>query len=152
MSITSTWRRRYAHPGIYLYRTRKHMRPGSEWGYGGKSRRLDLRDPQHQQTSAWYDLMIKRYTLELPWWLGFDWITLSLETLLILTFRPRYNIQKNPRGSKVNAGLARAQRRAREIAPSTQDRWQRWSLGWALVKYAGALMIVAGAGGWLWTR
>jgi hypothetical protein len=162
MSIISTWRRRYAHPGVYLYRTRRHMRPGTEWGYAGKSRSLELRSDCHEGRCTrhpgcaggkpWSDLVVRRHTLELPWWLGFDWITLSLETVLIWVTRPRYNLQKNPRRNKTGTSLQLAQRRAREISPNRQDSWQSWSLGYAIVKYAGALMIIIGGVGWWLTR
>jgi len=158
----TTWKRRYAHAGIYLYRTRRHMRPGTEWGYAGKSRNMRLRDQCHRGECTrhpgcaggkpWSDLVIRRHTLELPWWLGFDWITLSLETALILVTRPRYNIQKNPRWNKVPKGLQLAQRRARELCPSKQESWQDWSFTYAMVKWAGAAMIVAGLAGTWFTR
>jgi len=158
----ATWKRRYRHPGLYLYRTRRHMRPGTEWGYAGKSRNLELRGDCHEGRCTrhpgcaggkpWSDLVVRRHTWELPWWLGFDWITLTLETLLIWIVRPRYNIQKNPRRSKVKSYAQQMQRRAREISPNRQDSWQSWSLTYALVKYAGALIALIGLGGWLWTR
>jgi hypothetical protein len=159
----ATWKHRYRHPGIYLYRTRRHMKPGTEWGYAGKSRNLELRGDCHEGRCTrhpgcaggkpWSDLVVKRHTLELPWWLGFDWITEGvLETGMIWMFRPRYNIQKNPRWNKVPIGLQMAQRRARETSPSTQDIWQSYSLAYALIKWAGAVMILIGGVGWWFTR
>lgn len=157
----ATWKRRYAHAGVYLYRTRRHMRPGTEWGYAGKSRNLRLRDDCHRGLCTrhpgcaggkpWSDLVVRRHALELPWWLGFDWITLSLETALIFITRPRYNVQKNPRWNKVPKGLQMAQRRARELCPSTQDRWQDWSRVYLAARVAGTLCLIAG-GVDLWSR
>lgn len=162
MSLVARWKRRYAHPGIYLYRTRRHMRPGTEWGYAGKSRNLKLRDECHTGVCTrhpgcaggkpWSDLVTRRYVLELPWWLGFDWITLSLETGLIWLARPRYNVQKNPRRDKVGPYLARQQRRMRENSAVYQERLRR-VMWWSVVaRTAAVLMIVTGAGGWWLTR
>lgn len=158
----TTWKRRYAHPGIYLYRTRRHMRPGTEWGYGGKSRNLNLRGGCHEGRCTrhpgcaggkpWSDLIVRRYAFELPWWLGFDWITLSLETALILVTRPRYNIQKNPRRRKVPLILQLTQRRIRDTQPKVQQTWQGYSFVYAMVKWAGAAMIVIGLVGTWFTR
>lgn len=162
MKIIDRWKRRYAHAGVYLYRTRRHMRPGTEWGYAGKSRNLALRDVCHRGGCTrhpgckggkpWSDLIVRRHTIELPWWLGFDWITLSIETGLIWVFRPRYNWQKNPRKDKVHADLAARQRRAREYGALFQERMQRAGLLWLATRVAGVAMIVIGAGGWWLTR
>lgn len=162
MTLFATWKRRYAHPGVYLYRTRKHMRPGTEWGYGGKSRRLDLRQECHGGTCTrhpgcaggkpWSDLVVKRYTLELPWWLGFDWITLPIETAMIWVFRPRYNDKKNPRRFKTGTYAQRAQRHARETAPNMQQTWQSYTLAYNLIKAGALVTVLTVTGGFLWTR
>jgi len=159
----TTWKRRYAHPGIYLYRTRRHMHPGSEWGYAGKSRNLNMRDDchsgrctRHQGCAGgkpWADLIIRRRTLELPWWLGFDWITLSLETMLIWATRPRYSVQKNPRRRKAGQVLQAIQRADRDRFPESQHRYQELSGTYRIVKLAMALTCLAVVlGGVAWLR
>ncbi len=138
-------------PGIYAYRTRKHRNPfRSEWGYVGRSNRLDLRDGQHA-AKPWYDLVKKRYTLPLPWWLGWRWVLAPLETLLILLLLPRYNWQKNPRPGKVGPTQQRLQRQQREgyggpFAPYAA-RLSVW-----VWRAAGVACLVAGIGGALWGR
>jgi hypothetical protein len=155
-------KRRYAHPGLYLYRTRRHMRAGTEWGYGGKSRNLELRGRCHEGVCTrhpacaggkpWADLIVRRHTLELPWWLGWDWITLSLETIMLAVFRPRYNIQKNPRRRKVGTYVQRAQRAARDAAPAGTRRFSAEAFTDAVIRVAAVLLLVVGIGGYLWTR
>jgi len=144
-------------PGVYAYRTRRHHTPWrTEWGYVGKSRNLDTRDRCHHGTchhpcapKHWLDLEVRRYALRLPWWLGFDFITLSLETLAILVLRPRYNWQKNPRRDKVGPREQRVQRQTRDAMPATcraRIRVARY------LPVLGIVMILIGIGGYLWTR
>lgn len=149
-------------PGVYAYRTRKHFRPyRTEWGYVGKSRDLVIRDLCHAgqcrrhascQEKPWWDIKVRRYTIQLPWWLGWDWITLSLETLLIFLLRPRYNIAKNP-WRHVSKLEQMAQRADREGAPPsykimlTMGRWVDWT-----VRAVGIAAVAIGIGGYLWTR
>ena len=119
MKLFPNARRR--HPGVYIFRTRKHLGWGTEWGYAGKSNHLALRKLQHAD-KPWSDLVVYYKAFELPWWLGWQWVTLSLETLLILVTRPRYNWQKNPRRSKVGPVSQKLQRAARDgmrrVAPT----------------------------------
>lgn len=140
-------------PGIYAYRTRRHLRPGTEWGYVGKSNRLDLRDAQHAD-KGWRDLVTRRYILiRLPWWLGWNWVLLPLETLAILFLLPRYNWQKNPRIGKVGPRGQAAQRLEREQASSVYlMKVRAATLGVYALRGAALLMIISGLGGYLWTR
>jgi hypothetical protein len=137
MRTPAQWLRRMKRrrPGVYAYRTDRHLAAGREWGYVGKARHLPSREQDHQGlgrwthpgqpcpnaprpcshgTKGWMDLRPRRYALELPWWLGFDFITLSLETLVILALRPRYNWQKNPRKDKVGPRTQALQRAERD--------------------------------------
>jgi len=149
-------------PGVYAYRTRKHFRPfRTEWGYIGKSRNLDARDRCHAGKCGrhptcvekpWWDLKVRRYTIQLPWWLGWDWVTLSLETALIFLTRPRYNIAKNPwphltRQEQIN------QRHARDIAdPGYRVMLKLGRVVNWIYRLAGIGIILVGIGGYLWTR
>lgn len=148
---------------MYVYRTRRHLAPWrTEWGYAGKSRNLDLRDRCHRGTCTshrgcaekpWFDLVTRRYTIGLPWWLGWDWITLSMETLVIWLLRPRYNIQKNPSRHKVRPREQAIQRSVRRASPATYRA--RVMLGQAVsvaISVAAVGMILIGVGGYLWTR
>jgi hypothetical protein len=158
--LVRRWKRRK--PGVYLYRTWRHLQPTrSEWGYGGKARDLDVRKKCHLGTchhkgcteKGWADLIIRRYTLQLPWWLGFDWITLSLETLLISVFRPRYNWQKNPRRSKVGPREQLVQRREREMRPASYTTKVRVArIGYIFTRVLGLALVLTGAIGWWVTR
>lgn len=147
-------------PGIYAYRTRKHLRPGVEWGYVGKSRHLPSRDDDHHgvgryghAAKPWIDLKARRHTLELPWWLGWDWITLSLETLAIWLLRPRYNWAKNPRRGKVGPALQARQRETRDRnSDGYRAAMEAARLGTLVIRWAGVLIIIIGLGGYLWTR
>lgn len=143
-------------PGVYAYRTRRHLGSGTEWGYVGKARNLATRDKCHHGTchhhcviKPWMDLEVRRYTIRLPWWLGFDWITLSLETLVILALQPRYNWQKNPRKDKVGPRTQVAQRMVRDLAPARERASFRVD---RLVQFAGLVIIAVGIGGYLWNR
>lgn len=147
-------------PGIYLYRTRRHQRRGTEWGYVGKSNHLNLRADCHEGRCTrhpacaggkpWADLIVWRGQLRLPWWLGWQWITLSLETIVILVLRPRYNSQKNPRRSKVPARVQQIQREARDrYHVFGQSTWHPMD---AVVRVTATVMILAGLCGWLLTR
>jgi len=159
VKLFARYRRR--RPGVYLYRTFRHMKPGTEWGYAGKSRDLDIRKRCHAGTCGrhpnhlekpWYDLVVSRRELRLPWWLGWDWITLSLETLLILAIRPRYNWQKNPRPGKVGPRTQAAQRAARDRARDVQLLMQRSTVAYGALKVLGIAIILVGIGGYWWSR
>jgi hypothetical protein len=167
MRTPAAWLRRMKRrkPGVYVYRTWRHDRPTrSEWGYAGKSRNLDTRKLCHQGichhascrkagSKPWLDLEIFRWTLQLPWWLGFDFITLTLEAILIVVLRPRYNWKGNPRRDKVGPigqKIQRAQRDARPPAVHTRIvRDRAVGLGMVLL---GVAVTTAGMTGWLWTR
>ena len=96
--------------------------------------------------------MVYRLTLPLPWWIGWDWITLSLETLLIWALRPRYNWQKNPRRDKVPPRVQAIQRQTRMANPFTYRATVRASrISFAVITLAVA-MIVIGTGGYLITK
>jgi hypothetical protein len=147
-------------PGIYAYRTRRHLRPATEWGYVGKSRHLPSRHLDHlgqgrygHAAKPWADLIVARYTITLPWWLGLDWLTLSLETLAILALRPRYNWAKNPRRSKVGPRDQVQQAWEREHAPAGyRAKVELARYGILAVRASGVLIILIGVGGYLWTR
>lgn len=140
-------------PGIYAYRTRRHLRPGTEWGYVGKSNRLDLRDGQHAD-KPWQDLKVRRLILiRLPWWLGWDWVLLPLETLVILALLPRYNWQKNPRPGKVGPLNQKLQRYERDTAPASyRAKVAATHYGTYALRGVAILMIITGLGGYLWNR
>lgn len=150
-------------PGVYVYRTRRHLAPWrTEWGYAGKSRNLAIRHRCHGgrcsqghadcREKPWFDLVVYRITLPLPWWLGWDWITLSLETLVIIVLRPRYNWQKNPRRDKVPSRVQIVQRQTRMTNPFTYRAAVRASrISYAVVTLAIA-MIAVGLGGYLITK
>lgn len=155
---------RRRHPGIYWYRTRKHRRPGTEWGYVGKSNHLARRADCHEGRCArhpgcaggkpWADLIVRRGCLELPWWLGWQPVTLAVETIVILVLRPRYNWQKNPRRSKVPPSVQKRQREHRDALALHSPRIhpaRQLDLG-VLVPVLGVVLILAGATGWLFTR
>jgi hypothetical protein len=148
-------------PGVYVFRTRRHLDPvRSEWGYVGKARNLATRRGCHYGTchhhcepKPWLDLVTAYYRIPLPWWLGFDWITLSLETLVIAALRPRYNWQKNPRRSKVGPRGQREQRAQRDLQPQSYRRAVRLTRFTNLAfRTAGVIIIMIGIGGYLWTR
>lgn len=151
-------------PGVYVFRTRRHLSPWrTEWGYVGKARNLTTRKGCHhgtchhascpRQGKPWLDLVTAYYRLRLPWWLGFDWITLSLETLVILALRPRYNWQKNPRRDKAGPRTQRAERWARDLMPATYRAKVRTRRVLTIAfRAAGVLTIMIGIGGYLWTR
>lgn len=121
MRTPAQWLRRVRRrkPGVYAYRTDRHQKAGREWGYVGESLHLSLRALCHEgrchhqgcPPKPWLDLRPRRFVLiRLPWWLGFSWITRSLETLVIQTLRPRYNWAKNTRADKVGPRSQHAQR------------------------------------------
>ncbi len=144
------WRTvRARRPGLYLYRTRRHLRPGSQWGYAGLSNRLDLRDAQHKG-KPWYDLVIYRLTFQLPWWLGWRWVLAPLETLLILAALPRYNWSKNPRPGKCGPRQQQAERLIRDTTNTTYVTHAA-ARDW-LYRLAAASIILVGIGGYLWDR
>ena len=92
-------------------------------------------------------------TLRLPWWLGWDWVLLPLETVAIALLMPRYNWQKNPRPGKVGPRDQALQRRQRDLAPASYHRRVQLAKLLDYVTMAsGVLVILAGFGGWLWTR
>lgn len=148
-------------PGVYVFRTRRHLDPvRSEWGYAGKARNLATRKSCHYGTchhhcepKAWLDLITSYYRIPLPWWLGFDFITLSLETLVILALRPRYNWQKNPRRDKVGPRGQRQQRLERDLRPPSYRAKVRARRALNIAaRVAGVLIIVIGIGGYLWNH
>lgn len=162
MKTPAAWLRsaKRREPGIYAYRTWRHHRPTkTEWGYVGKSRHLAARDRQHKGTDLryktpakpWADLIVNRYVIRLPWWLGWDWITLSLETVAILALRPRYNDQKNPRPGKVRSREQKAQRYERDHRTAGYTaRVQVQRFLDITVRLIGVIIILVGIGGYLW--
>lgn len=166
MRTPKQWLRRMKrrHPGVYACRTDRHLAPGREWGYAGKSRDVYYRTGRchpgtcHHVTCKpkdWLDLNPKWHTLELPWWLGFDWITLSLETLVILALRPRYNWQKNLRPGKVGPRTQALQRAERDAMHGLGGSIGRTRPSRALdyaVRAVAVALILAGSVGWLVTR
>lgn len=160
MSWLARVKRRRA--GIYAYRTRKHLRPfRKEWGYVGESWNLAMRDRCHAgtcgrhatcQEKPWYDLVAKRYSIQLPWWLSWKWVIRSLETVAIWVLRPRYNIAKNP-WPHVDKPKQARQRWDREMQPQSyralveMARWVDW-----VYRAAGIAAIALGIGGYLWTK
>lgn len=152
-------------PGVYAYRTWRHHNPSrAEWGYVGKARNLTTRGKchlaqcHHQSCRAggpkpWADLIIRRYPIHLPWWLGWDWMTLSLETLVILALRPRYNWQKNPWPHKVGPRDQVRQRAERETRPSGyRVKVSLVRAGHLALRAVGMLLILGGLTGWIYTR
>lgn len=150
-------------PGLYAYRTRRHLAPWrTEWGYAGMSTQLDMRDECHQGTCGrhegcrggkpWMDLKVRRYTLSLPWWLGWKWFLLGIETLMIVALRPRYNSQKNPRRDKVGPRTQQIQRQTRIANPATYRAAIRMRrISYAVVTISIAMMAI-GIGGYLITK
>jgi len=148
-------------PGIYAYRTRRHDNPfRTQWGYVGESWHLDARDRDHAGTGRfnvaqkpWYDLVVRRYTLRLPWWLGWKWVIRSLETLAILLLNPRYNWKKNPRKSKAGPRLQAIERSVRDqLDPGYQAQIKVRRVLDIVIRAGATLMIIIGIGGYLWTR
>lgn len=150
-------------PGVYVYRTRRHLAPWrTEWGYAGKSRNLNIRHTCHAGTCGlhqgckqkpWFDLITRRYTIRLPWWLGWDWITLSMETLLIWLLRPRYNIQKNPSRHKVAVRIQQVQRQVRLSQPATyRAKVMLTQAASVAIIFTAISMVLIGIGGYLWNR
>ena len=117
-------------PGVYWYRTYRHQRRGTEWGYVGKSNHLARRADCHEGRCTrhpgchggkpWSDLVVSYGCLRLPWWLGWQPVTLSLETLIIGVLRPRYNWQKNPRRTKIPPSVQKRQRAVRDRESETR--------------------------------
>ena len=153
-------RARRRSPGVYWYRTRRHLRRGTEWGYVGKSNHLARRADCHEGRCTrhpacaggkpWSDLIVRRGQLELPWWLGWQWVTLSLETCVIFVLRPRYNWQKNPRHSKVPPRIQQLQREGRDSRGGYEVAYSGPRLHW--VHALGIIMILTGLTGWWLTR
>lgn len=144
-------------PGIYVFRTRRHRRAGTEWGYAGKSRNLDARRRDHEGTGAWghaakpwIDLVTAYYALRLPWWLGWNWVLAPLEALTILLLRPRYNWQLNPRRTKVGPIGQAAQRQERDFYGNTPTALSRATD--IAVRVTAAALILGGLAGWLVVR
>lgn len=154
------WKRR--RPGIYLFRTDKHYAPGRrENGYVGLSNNVDLRERCHRgkcshkghEIKPWMiGLRARRYTLWLPWWMGFRWTLDPLETIAILLLAPRYNHAKNlwnPRRVALSTQRAQAAERQRETGRLAFKR-QAASIGFAALRIAGVLCIITGAvGAWI---
>lgn len=152
-------RARRRRPGLYAYRTRKHLRRGTEWGYAGYSTNLPLRYRCHQGTCThvncaekpWYDLKAVYVELRLPWWLGWHWLLKSIETVMIVALRPRYNTQKNPRRGKVRPAQQQVQRSVRNLRrslPATPEA----PLIDMTIRIVAAALIIAGPVGWYLTR
>lgn len=153
-------------PGVYVYRTRRHQPiiRVTEWGYVGKSNHLARRADCHEGRCTrhpvcaggkpWSDLIVRRYRLRLPWWLGWQWVTLSLETIVIWALRPRYNWQKNPRRSKVPPRIQQLQREARDRrrAVGAPVYLEPAGLGIHPAPVLGIFLILTGLVGWLLTR
>jgi hypothetical protein len=154
------WKRR--RPGIYLFRTDKHLAPGRrENGYVRLSNNVDMRERCHRgkcshkghEIKPWMvGLRARRHTLRLPWWLGFRWALEPLETLAILLLAPRYNHAKNlwnPRRVPLSTQRAQAMERQRETGRLAFKR-QVTALGYAALRVAGLLLIITGAvGAWI---
>jgi hypothetical protein len=148
-------------PGIYAYRTRRHLRRGTEWGYAGMSTNLPKRYQCHAGTCAhtncrekpWYDLKGAYFELRLPWWLGWKWFLLLIETIMIAVLRPRYNTQKNPRRSKVRPRQQQVQRSVRNLRASLPGPVR---LGASpldiIIRATAGLLLLAGPVGYLLTR
>jgi hypothetical protein len=147
-------------PGVYAYRTRRHLRRGTQWGYAGYSTNLPMRYRCHAGTCAhsnchekpWYDLKTAYFELRLPWWLGWKWFLLSIETLLILALRPRYNSQKNPRRSKARSRQQQVERSIRNLRAATGGARIGASPLDIIIRTAAGLFILAGPVGYLLTR
>lgn len=148
-------------PGVYAYRTRKHLRRGVEWGYVGESTNLPLRAKCHAGTcrhatcaeKPWYDLKVGYWELRLPWWLGWKWVLRSIETILIVVLRPRYNVAKNRRRGRVPLSVAKVQRanRDRMAAHYSGRIADRHALDY-LIRATAVALILAGPIGWYLTR
>lgn len=155
-------RARRRRPGLYWYRTRRHLRRGTEWGYAGMSTNLAYRADCHEGRCTrhegckggkpWSDLIVRKRALRLPWWLGWKWFLLSIETVLIAILRPRYNTQKNPRSSKVPPRIQVMQRAARDQArlAGVDPYAARFQLH--PVHILSFALIVTGLTGWWLTR
>lgn len=147
-------------PGIYAYRTRRHLRRGTEWGYAGMSTNLPKRYLCHAGTCVhtgcrekpWYDLKAAYFELRLPWWLGWKWFLLSIETVLILLLRPRYNWQKNPRRSKVGPRQQMVERSVRNLRAAMGGGRLKASPLDILIRAVAVILVVAGPAGYLLTR
>jgi len=143
-------------PGWYLFRTRRHRGYGVEFGYIGKSKHLAARKRDHEGTGqwgqapkSWMDLTYSYHKIQIPWWLGWDWVLLPIEALLIATLRPRYNDKLNPSKSKVRK-YEQAIQRAYRDSYGNQPSMVR-SLGNPAVVFLGVLLMVAGVVGWIVT-
>lgn len=169
MRTPAAWLRRVRRRecGVYAYRTRRHGSPWrTEWGYVGESQHLPMRHECHGGTCGrhancvekpWWDLVVRRHiVIRLPWWLGWKWILLPLETLVIVLLRPRYNGAKNKRRTRTPPVVQQIQRNARDAAAATGSPVYRARLSTikalTVTRAAAALMIVTGLGGWWLTR
>lgn len=148
-------------PGLYAYRTRRHLRRGTQWGYAGYSTNLPLRYKCHAgtcvhagcQEKPWYDLKAAYFELRLPWWLGWHWLLKSLEAVMILVLRPRYNDQKNPRRSKVRPRQQQVQRSIRNLrATLPRPIPLKRSPVDLFFRITGAALVLAPLAGFLLTR
>lgn len=145
-------------PGWYLFRTRRHQRAGTEWGYVGKSRHLAARRRDHEGTGAWghqakpwIDLVVYYKAIRLPWWLGWNWALGPIEALIIFSLRPRYNSQLNPRPSKVGPRKQLEQRQYRDTYGNGQGTLLRLTVDY-VIRAGAIVMIVGGIAGWLVTK
>lgn len=156
--LVRKWKHRK--PGIYLVRTDRHLRPGRENGYVGRSVNWEIRRKQHLGQDArhapkpWTDLRPRWIVLRMPWWLGWKWVLAPLELLAILVLLPRYNDalnHGNPR--RVTLSRAAAQRLARDVG----DPWlarKRLAVTWGMyaLRGVGVACVLAGFAGYLLTR
>lgn len=142
-------------PGIYLARTRKHLRPARrENGYLGRSVNMDLRQKCHEGTcrhvnhkpKPWLDLDPIWLRLRLPWWLGWKWVLAPLELAAILLLLPRYNDQLNhgnPR--RVPISQQYRQRAVRDgLAPLDRAHLALARLGRTVLQGLGVGLILGG--------
>lgn len=156
MKTVKKWKRR--RPGIYLARTRKHLRPlRRENGYVGRSVNVPLRIRQHMgqdrrhMAKPWSDLDPQWWVLRVPWWLGWKWVLAPLELTAILLLLPRYNHQfnlANPR--RIRLTTQAAQRAERNGAGRAYH--VRAVLAQYVWRAAGLVFILAGLCGYALTR
>lgn len=115
--------------GIYLWRVDHHRRRFRRvTGYVGLTNSFYFRARDHMgrgrhgaPAKPWTDLNPKCYqVIRLPWWLCWRWVLAPLETLVILTTWPVYNVSKNrwnPRRRTLRqAALDRAKRDQKRVS------------------------------------
>jgi len=144
--------------GVYWYTAKRHLKPGRELAYVGESWDLKRRNLEHTKGGGffkkvakdWADLEPRQHTFQVPWWLSWKWVLRSVETLLILVLRPRYNWAKNPykrhRVGPKEQAVQRQIRDARRAAGIPLDRGPILTANRALV-FAGVLVLMVGVVG-----